>query len=149
MSVAPLFIEPVFADHIVGIFHHFVYCDDALCHQVHTFDLGCRRNVALHKIQAGSYGFPRYFAAMEEVVPPQTICFPSLEKKSAIIRLGNRPDWKVARKAYSSGLSCGFLPRRRWHRPPASHRTVCSPRQSEWWITDLAAYPATDIVSMN
>ena len=31
-------------------------------------------------------GLPRYLAAMEEVVPPQTMCLPSLEKNRLIMR---------------------------------------------------------------
>ena len=34
-------------------------------------------------------GLPKNFAAMDEVDPPQTMCLPSLEKKSAIMRLSS------------------------------------------------------------
>ena len=49
-------------------------------------------------------GLPRYLAAMDEVVPPQTMCLPSFEKKSDIIlsqssRIARRAEEKVHRFA--------------------------------------------------
>ena len=43
-----------------------------------------RSNVRLARI-----GLPRYLDAMEDVVPPQMICLPSLEKNSDIIRFAS------------------------------------------------------------
>ena len=37
------------------------------------------------KSSFGTKGLPRYAATRDDVVPPQTICFPSLAKNSAII----------------------------------------------------------------
>ena len=38
------------------------------------------------KLRLALSGLPRYFAAIEEVVPPQMMCLPSLEKNSDIMR---------------------------------------------------------------
>lgn len=78
----PVFVLLVLVQRILGVFDHAVHGDDTLRHEIDALQLSSRRNVAFFKVKLTLSGLRRYFAAMDEVVPPQVTCLPSLEKKS-------------------------------------------------------------------
>ena len=88
-SEAPVFVCLVVGKVVLCVGQHLVYGDDALRDKVNSLDLRRSAGSSL-SLESSGLSLPACrdtCAAMDEVVPPQTMCLPSFEKKSDIIRL--------------------------------------------------------------
>ena len=81
-----MFIAFVIFKIVFCVFQNLVYGYNTLGNKIDALNLRNREErPSFQKLRLALRGFLKYFAAMEEVVPPQTMCFPSFEKNSDII----------------------------------------------------------------